>query len=59
MRIMTRILNHDQLIDVLGDNNFVRGIHSVGLPRPVNSIFLMHMFNILNFINNCNKYLRL
>lgn len=41
MRVMTRILNHNKLIDVLGDNNFVRGIHSVGLPRPVNSNFLI------------------
>lgn len=39
MRIMTRILNNDQLHAVLGDNNFVRGIHSVGLPRPVKREF--------------------
>jgi phosphoenolpyruvate carboxykinase (GTP) len=33
MRIMTRIL--PDVAEVIGDNDFVRGIHSVGLPRPV------------------------
>lgn len=39
MRIMTRILDYNQLSDVLGNNDFVCGIHSVGLPRPVMGIF--------------------
>lgn len=33
MRIMTRIL--PDVSEALGDQDFVRGIHSVGLPRPV------------------------
>lgn len=33
MRVMTRVCN--SVWDALGDNDFVRCIHSVGLPRPV------------------------
>lgn len=33
MRIMTRVNPH--VWDVLGEGDFVRCIHSVGLPRPV------------------------
>jgi len=33
MRVMTRIL--PDVAEALGDKDFVRGIHSVGLPRPV------------------------
>lgn len=37
MRIMTRV-THD-VFDHLGENDFVRCIHSVGLPRPVKCKF--------------------
>jgi len=33
MRVMTRV--SPEVFEVLGNNDFVRGIHSVGLPRPV------------------------
>lgn len=33
MRVMTRIL--PDVAEMLGDSDFVRGIHSVGVPRPV------------------------
>lgn len=33
MRIMTRVT--PEVWDILGEGNFVRCIHSVGLPRPV------------------------
>lgn len=39
MRIMTRVGN--EVWDALGDNNFVRCIHSVGLPRPVKREFFL------------------
>jgi GTP-dependent phosphoenolpyruvate carboxykinase len=37
MRIMTRVNPH--VWDVLGEGDFVRCIHSVGLPRPVKRKF--------------------
>ena len=37
MRIMTRVT--PRIFDILGDDNFVRCIHSVGLPRPVKRKF--------------------
>jgi phosphoenolpyruvate carboxykinase (GTP) len=40
MRIMTRVSL--RVFDELGDNDFVRGIHSVGLPRPVASKVINH-----------------
>lgn len=33
MRIMTRM--EAQVLDTLGDNDFVRGLHSVGCPLPL------------------------
>ncbi|XGW24077.1 hypothetical protein V3C99_005913 [Haemonchus contortus] len=40
MRIMTRV-GHE-VWDALGDNDFVRCIHSVGLPRPVKQRVINH-----------------
>lgn len=40
MRIMTRIL--PDIAEALGDSDFVRGIHSVGLPRPVKQKVINH-----------------
>ncbi|KAF7638792.1 hypothetical protein Mgra_00001874 [Meloidogyne graminicola] len=40
MRIMTRIL--PDVAEALGDQDFVRGIHSVGLPRPVKQKVISH-----------------
>uniref|UniRef100_A0A7E4URY4 Phosphoenolpyruvate carboxykinase [GTP] n=1 Tax=Panagrellus redivivus TaxID=6233 RepID=A0A7E4URY4_PANRE len=40
MRIMTRVSL--DVWEALGDNDFVRGIHSVGLPRPVKSAVVNH-----------------
>lgn len=43
MRIMTRIL--PDVAEALGDQDFVRGIHSVGLPRPVKRLnFLLYSY---------------
>ncbi|KAI1721865.1 phosphoenolpyruvate carboxykinase [GTP] [Ditylenchus destructor] len=40
MRVMTRV--SPDVLEALGDNNFVRGIHSVGLPRPVKQRVINH-----------------
>lgn len=40
MRIMTRV--NPDVLEALGDQNFVRGIHSVGLPRPVKQKVINH-----------------
>uniref|UniRef100_A0A0M3JHS8 Putative phosphoenolpyruvate carboxykinase (inferred by orthology to a S. mansoni protein) n=1 Tax=Anisakis simplex TaxID=6269 RepID=A0A0M3JHS8_ANISI len=40
MRIMTRV--SPKVLEVLGDEDFVRGIHSVGLPRPVKERVINH-----------------
>ncbi|EPB70758.1 phosphoenolpyruvate carboxykinase [Ancylostoma ceylanicum] len=40
MRIMTRVCN--EVWDALGDKDFVRCIHSVGLPRPVKQRVINH-----------------
>ncbi|KAL7074064.1 hypothetical protein ACQ4LE_006510 [Meloidogyne hapla] len=40
MRVMTRIL--PDVAESLGDKDFVRGIHSVGLPRPVKQKVISH-----------------
>ncbi|VDM49835.1 unnamed protein product [Toxocara canis] len=40
MRMMTRV--SPEVFDVLGDADFVRGIHSVGLPRPVHKRVINH-----------------
>lgn len=40
MRVMTRVSHH--VWDALGDNDFVRCIHSVGLPRPVREKVVNH-----------------
>uniref|UniRef100_A0A0N4Z1T2 Phosphoenolpyruvate carboxykinase [GTP] n=1 Tax=Parastrongyloides trichosuri TaxID=131310 RepID=A0A0N4Z1T2_PARTI len=40
MRIMTRVT--PDVFDILGDNDFVRCIHSVGLPRPVKQKVINH-----------------
>ncbi|KAL5022407.1 hypothetical protein ScPMuIL_001562 [Solemya velum] len=40
MRIMTRVSH--EVYDVLGDNDFVQCIHSVGLPRPVQRKTINH-----------------
>uniref|UniRef100_A0A183CLS8 Phosphoenolpyruvate carboxykinase [GTP] n=1 Tax=Globodera pallida TaxID=36090 RepID=A0A183CLS8_GLOPA len=40
MRIMTRIL--PDVAEAIGDRDFVRGIHSVGLPRPVKQKVFNH-----------------
>jgi len=40
MRIMTRV--NPNVWDVLGEDNFVRCIHSVGLPRPVKQKVINH-----------------
>uniref|UniRef100_A0A1I7WNM7 phosphoenolpyruvate carboxykinase (GTP) n=1 Tax=Heterorhabditis bacteriophora TaxID=37862 RepID=A0A1I7WNM7_HETBA len=40
MRIMTRV--SPDVFDALGDNDFVRCIHSVGLPRPVKQRVVNH-----------------
>ncbi|KAL3112231.1 hypothetical protein niasHT_017004 [Heterodera trifolii] len=40
MRIMTRIL--PDVAEAIGDQDFVRGIHSVGLPRPVKQKVINH-----------------
>lgn len=40
MRVMTRV--GMSIFDALGDDDFVRGIHSVGLPRPVKQKVINH-----------------
>ncbi|VDM42593.1 unnamed protein product [Toxocara canis] len=40
MRIMTRVSS--AVFDAIGDGDFVRGIHSVGLPRPVKKPVINH-----------------
>jgi len=40
MRIMTRV--SPKVWDILGDNDFVRCIHSMGLPRPVKTKVVNH-----------------
>lgn len=57
MRIMTRVT--PKVWDVLGDENFVRCIHSVGLPRPVNRKFFTEIIMFIRltlFDQTCAVY---
>lgn len=45
MRLMTRI--SPKVWEVLGDKEFVKCIHSVGCPRPVQREFCLLMFFLL------------
>jgi GTP-dependent phosphoenolpyruvate carboxykinase len=55
---MTRIL--PDVAEILGDQDFVRGIHSVGLPRPVKRLkFANEIFLINYFFRKSNQSLAL
>ena len=42
MRIMTRV-SHD-VLDALGDKDFVKCVHSMGSPRPSQSMYYMYLY---------------
>lgn len=51
MRIMTRVT--PKIWEILGDNSFVKCIHSVGVPEPVkgNSSSILH-FDVSNIAHS-------